>query len=202
MLPLTKAEIGKYAAALVLAVALMLPATAVMAKGEAEAPAKKTLGARLSDGWLSTRLESEYFLDRKINTFDVDVKTENGIAYVYGYVPNVAERDRALQIAKNTSGVKGVVDMLRVDPNYKAKPAEKRSFEQGLDDFWISRRIKADLIASPRVTGTWIGAHTYNGFVTLRGSADNVKEKMAAEQIARSVPGVKDVKNEIFVIGS
>lgn len=202
MLPIRKFGIGKYAAAVVLAVALLLPATAVTAGERSEEPAKKTLGTRLSDGWISSRLESAYFFDRELNTFDVDVEVENGIAYVYGYVPNEAEQERALQIAKETSGVKGVVDMLRVDPNYKAKPAEKRTFAQSMDDFWMSRRIKTSLIASPRVTGTWIGADARNGVVTLRGSADTLEEKMAAEEIARGFSGVKDVKNEIFVLGS
>lgn len=184
---------------ILLALVLVWPAAVA---AEVEEPAGQTMGTRFSDAWLSARVETAYLFEPQVDTFDLDVEVEDGIVYVFGYVPTELEKERALEIARHTRGVKGVVDMLNVGPRYRATPEREGGFGQFVGDFWTSRRIKASLIASPRVRGTWVGVRANGGVVTLRGSVDELREKEAAEDIAKGVSGVKEVKNDIMVIGS
>ena len=190
-------NIGRFAAAALLAMALVLPLTTA-ATAEGEKPEKKTLGSFFSDAWISTRIETAYFFDRKINTFDVDVEVRNGIVHVLGYVPTEAKRDHALKMARKTPGVRDVVDKMLVDPAYKTKLAKRKPLGLSLNDYWTSRRVKAGLMASPRVRGTFIGVDSNDGLVTLRGSVFKPLESTAAEEIAAGMSGVKEVNNEIL----
>ncbi len=187
---------AKSVVAFALALALMFPATA--AWSDVEESEKITPVSFFRDGWISMRLETAYLLDGKLNTFDVDAEVSKGVVQVIGFVPTMAERDRALVIAREMPGVKRVEDKLIVDPDYKTKLAKGEFFEQGLGDYWTARRVKTRLLISPRVTGTWIGVEADEGAVTLRGSVYEHKEIKSAEEIAFETPGVKEIDNRII----
>jgi len=55
------------------------------------------------------------------------------------------------------------------------------------------------MLEDPQVAGTSITVETLNGTVMLSGFAKNQTEKSTAGTIARSVDGVRSVKNEITV---
>jgi osmotically-inducible protein OsmY len=66
-------------------------------------------------------------------------------------------------------------------------------------DAWITSATKAKLIADGDVSAMDINVDTRDGIVTLFGTVASEKEKEAAEAEARSVSGVRDVKNEIEI---
>lgn len=68
-----------------------------------------------------------------------------------------------------------------------------------VDDAGITTRIKARFFENKDVAGTSISVETLNGTVMLSGFAKSVLEKQTAESIARSVSGVRAVKNEIAI---
>jgi osmotically-inducible protein OsmY len=70
-----------------------------------------------------------------------------------------------------------------------------------IDDSAITARVKSRLYESTRVDGTSITVETLNGTVMLSGSAKSPDEMASAAELARKVPGVKRVKNEISVRG-
>jgi hypothetical protein len=70
-----------------------------------------------------------------------------------------------------------------------------------LDDSSITARIKSRFFESKKVDGSSISVETLNGTVMLSGFAKSAEEMTSAGEIARSVPGVKRVKNEISVRG-
>ena len=70
---------------------------------------------------------------------------------------------------------------------------------QMLDDTAITASVKTRMLDDERVAGTSITVETLNGTVMLSGFAKSQAERAAAESIARSVDGVKAVKNEITV---
>lgn len=194
MRTLKESHLVVLAAVLLLALVLSMPATTAWAK----TTERRTPAAALNDAWISSRIEFAYFLDTKLNTFDVDVDVRNGDAYVIGYVPNEADREDALNIAENTHGVKNVVDRLMVDPDYKTKLAQGRFFDENLKDYWLSREVKAKLLMNHDVAGTRIGVEAEDGVVTLRGSVPDMSEVEKAEEVASEVSGVKEVKNKII----
>ncbi len=68
-----------------------------------------------------------------------------------------------------------------------------------VDDAKITTMVKTKMLESKDVAGTAISVETMNGTVQLSGFAKNATEKSTAEQLARSVKGVKSVQNNISV---
>jgi osmotically-inducible protein OsmY len=66
-------------------------------------------------------------------------------------------------------------------------------------DAWITAATKTKLVADDAVSALDINVDTRNGVVTLFGTVESLQAKTAAEQDARSVSGVRDVKNEIEI---
>jgi len=66
-------------------------------------------------------------------------------------------------------------------------------------DGQITTAVKSKLIADPAVKGVDVSVTTSAGVVTLRGTVQKAEQRAAAERAARSVKGVKGVRNELRV---
>lgn len=77
-----------------------------------------------------------------------------------------------------------------------------RSVGQWVDDATITARVKARLAAERAVNLTRIHVDTYESTVYLTGGVPSVQAKQRAEAIARSVPQVALVVNNLHVVGS
>jgi osmotically-inducible protein OsmY len=71
--------------------------------------------------------------------------------------------------------------------------------ERQVDDAMLTAKIKARMTADGRISPSRVDVDTLNGDVMLRGEAPTQEEKGAAEEVARSVEGVKSVSNQIIV---
>jgi hyperosmotically inducible protein len=67
-------------------------------------------------------------------------------------------------------------------------------------DTWITSKTKIALFADDRVKGHEVSVETVKGDVFLRGKVDSAEAKRAATEIARSIEGVKNVKNDLQVV--
>ncbi len=76
------------------------------------------------------------------------------------------------------------------------------SVGQYVDDATISTRVKARFAEDPGVSAMRLQVETMNGVVQLSGFATTQAERDRAAQIARAVPDVKEVRNNIIVRGS
>lgn len=70
---------------------------------------------------------------------------------------------------------------------------------QVVDDTAITTRVKARFAEDSQVSALRINVETLKGTVQLSGFAASETEKARAAQIARGVPGVTDVRNDIVV---
>ncbi len=70
---------------------------------------------------------------------------------------------------------------------------------QAVDDSAITTQVKARFAESPAVSALAINVETVHGVVQLSGFAKNANERSTAESIARNVPHVKSVKNNIII---
>jgi osmotically-inducible protein OsmY len=66
-----------------------------------------------------------------------------------------------------------------------------------LDDTMITSKVKTKLLEDKDVGGLAINVETFKAVVQLSGFAKSEAERQKAAQLARSVGGVKDVKNDI-----
>jgi len=76
---------------------------------------------------------------------------------------------------------------------------EQSTVGEAVDDTAITTQVKARFAESPVVSALAINVETFHGTVQLSGFAKNESERSTAESIARKVPNVKSVKNDIVV---
>ena len=74
-----------------------------------------------------------------------------------------------------------------------------RTSGEALDDSTVQAAVKAALADSDAVKASSINLETYKGNVLLGGFVDTDAERAAAEQVAKSVDGVKKVTNGLVV---
>jgi hypothetical protein len=70
-----------------------------------------------------------------------------------------------------------------------------RKIGTGLDDGWLWTKTRFDLAAADDLRESTINVDVENGIVTLSGTVANHEQMTKAETIAKSVEGVKGVKN-------
>jgi hyperosmotically inducible protein len=68
----------------------------------------------LTDGQVTAKIKAKMALDDTVKALDVDVDTRGSTVTVTGMVDSAAQRERVLQLARETAGVTTVVDRLRV----------------------------------------------------------------------------------------
>ncbi|HLG50805.1 MAG TPA: BON domain-containing protein [Chloroflexota bacterium] len=110
----------------------------------------------------------------------ISVVVRDGIARLFGTVRSIAVKARAHEVARSVHGVRGVENVLTADST-------------------LAAQITARLASDPRTALATIEVTSVGGEVTLSGTVESPGVREAAELIARSVPGVKLVINELKV---
>ena len=84
---------------------------------EAQAPpaASEPLGERLSDASLTATVKSKLLADPDTSGLRIDVDTKDKVVTLTGKVKSQAEKGEAVQIARNTEGVRSVNDQLSIE---------------------------------------------------------------------------------------
>ncbi|XYQ84131.1 BON domain-containing protein [Pseudomonas syringae] len=70
---------------------------------------------QLSDAWVTSKVKSSLIYSRNLDGLNIKVDTKEGLVTLNGVVANFAEKELAVEIARNIRGVKGVnADALKV----------------------------------------------------------------------------------------
>ena len=86
-----------------------------------DATVRRDSNQPVTDTWITTKIQSKYFVDRDLNARDINVTTRNGVVTLQGHVDNEAQKREAEAIAKETTGVTKVDNKLAIG----AAPAKK-----------------------------------------------------------------------------
>ena len=73
----------------------------------------------------------------------------------------------------------------------------ERTAGQTIDDQATARRVEQALTSDPAYKFTDVKVAAYVGTIQLSGFVENSEQKARAEDIARKIQGVKEVKNDI-----
>lgn len=76
---------------------------------------------------------------------------------------------------------------------------QQESAGEYIDDTVLTSRVKSALLNDPNVSGLSINVETFKGAVQLSGFVKTVAERNRAVQLARAVPGIRQVKNDILI---
>jgi len=154
-----------------------------------------------SDAVITAKIKASMAADPRVNFSEIEVKTDKKVVTLTGNIDSEAQKERALQIARSTSGVADVVDMISVRTSAETgnAPEPARSLGEHIDDATITAEVKTRLLDDPLVKGLKIDVDTREGIVFLTGSVGSQKESARAIEIARATNHVKDVKPNIVV---
>jgi hyperosmotically inducible protein len=71
-------------------------------------------GAAVTDGWITTKLKAKFGDETMLKGSDINVDTTDHVVTLSGAVPSAMAKERAVEIAGGTEGVKRVVNQLVV----------------------------------------------------------------------------------------
>jgi hyperosmotically inducible protein len=169
---------------------------------------------QLADVWLSTKIHSKFVGDRDIEARDVSVSTKDGVVTLKGRVLNEPMRQLAIAIAKDTDGVKQVVNQLDVEiagpvapsraqngatPGAVATTGSSSPTAAGPDDGRITSSIQSKYFISDRLKGRRVNVTSSGGVVTLNGEVADETERAEALLLARTTDGVTRVEDSLNV---
>lgn len=150
----------------------------VTAQGASKGARDKRLAQTVSD-----RLHAE----SSLAGFDINVKATETQVTLQGVVDTLAEKNRAGQIAREVSGVRGVENALTM------------STDGAIKDEDVTFEVNEELNADPRVRLRNVGVEVSNGTARLVGHATSREELEAAKEAASSARGVKRVIDQAEV---
>lgn len=142
------------------------------------------------DSWITSKAKIALFADERVPGSSVSVETKNGVVSLRGKVGTAEEKAAAEEVTKTIDGVSSVKNQLQVVPGSVRKAVDAKD-----DD--LKKNVKGRISKDARLKGSDIEVRADNGVVTLTGDAKDVGARARASEIARGVPGVKSVKNEI-----
>lgn len=152
---------------------------------------QRSAGQSLDDGVLVGRVKSALISNDETKARQINVEVYRGEVQLNGFVDSEAARTAANATANKVEGVKSVRNNLQIRAD--------RSAGEAIDDSVITARVKAALIGDSRTKAHQIEVETNSGVVQLGGFVDSANSKAAAAELARSIDGVKSVKNELEV---
>ena len=138
------------------------------------------------DSDITSAIQRRLLADRGVRSNLIDVETEEAIPKLSGPVDNILAKERAVEIAKSTRGVRSVIDMIHLD-------SVKREDEE------IYRDTMDALERRPAVDHLRIVVKVADEAVTLTGVVDSAAEKHLAVRAAKGIKGVIDVKDSIQI---
>jgi hyperosmotically inducible protein len=156
--------------------------------GEKVEKKAKAVKARLSDSWVTAKTKIALFADDRVKGRQVNVDTNSGVVTLRGTVDSDAARSAAEEIARSTKGVKSVKNDLEV-----VAPSERKVAAASDKD--INRQVQARLSEDARLKK--VDPRTDAGVVTLKGDVPTITDSARASELAREVPGVRAVRNEL-----
>lgn len=121
-----------------------------------------------------------------------------GVITLSGIVGANDRRQRAEQVAQQAAPGYTIVDRIQVDPA-GLESEEQAATQTAQLDSTIENRYKAKLSANPALKNQKILFFANNRTLTLQGSVNNARQRKEAEDLARKVPKVQHVVNEIQV---
>lgn len=110
----------------------------------------------------------------------VEVSVEDGVVAVSGIASSETMRRRVLYAAATTPGVVRVIDRLTTDAEIEAAVAQA-------------------LASDPAIRDARIAVSSYLGVVTLYGAPGSEEQKARALELARAVPGVRQVDDMLVI---
>ena len=144
-----------------------------------------------SDASLTGSVKSALISNDATKARQINVETQDGVVQLSGFVDSETAKAAAETTAMSVAGVKQVQNKLLI------RDAD-RSTGQAVDDTVITAKVKGEIAGKAGLgTASDVNVEVNSGVVELSGFVATADEKVRAGELARSINGVKDVRNNI-----
>lgn len=159
--------------------------------------------AQRSDDWIALKIKSTLLVKPNVSATKSKISVNNGIVTITGTAENQAQKELTTAYVKDIEGVRGVNNGMIVGnydrpSNYNDSNAE-RSVGNKIDDSAITTKIKGQLLSHRSTSAIRTKVTTRSGVVSISGEAGSDAERDLVTKIAKDVPGVVSVDNEMSV---
>ena len=154
---------------------------------------KRNPGGVMSDLWITSAVKMKLAADSRTPATEINVDTYDGVVTLFGMVPSTESKSAAHEIAHSVSGVKKVENQIEVVSSSKQEAVEARDEE-------IQAGVKKTLKDRGDQENADVDVEVKNGVVRLTGTVPSWQRNLSAVYAARSVSGVRSVRNEIRVV--
>jgi osmotically-inducible protein OsmY len=141
-----------------------------------------------SDSWVTAKTKIAIFGDDRIKGGQVSVGTVNGAVSLRGKVDSDNAKAAAASVARAVAGVKSLRNDLRV-----VSAGDRKAI--GVSDTHITRQVEGRLAKDAQLKR--VDVRTEGGAVILTGAVSSIDASAHASELARWVPGVRMVRNEL-----
>jgi len=104
-----------------------------------------------------------------------------------------------MKLTSNNRFTSFILAMAMVSVLGCASTATQEGTGEYVDDSVITAKVKSAIIGDASLKATEINVETFKGIVQLSGFVSSSADKSKAEELARSVKGVKSVKDDMRV---
>ena len=144
----------------------------------------------------SIRLEiSDLWFRRDVEMFrKLNLNVNQGRVLVTGVVQNPEDRVEAIRLAWQPTGVKQVINEIRV--------GDSATITSYAKDTWISGQLRTQITFDKYIQSINYSIETVHGSVYLMGVAQSQEELDRVIEIARKISGVKEVISYVKFLGA
>lgn len=125
--------------------------------------------------------------DAGLRIENLKVSVSEGWVTLSGEVEWHYQKEDATRVVRRLTGVRGITNLISVRPRSKVSPEA------------MKRQIEEALLRSTETDAKAINVEVRDDTVILTGTVHTVAQKLEAERIAWSAPGVREVDNRITI---
>ncbi|CAK9883956.1 MAG: Osmotically-inducible protein Y [Candidatus Erwinia impunctatus] len=151
------------------------------------------LGAYMDESSITAKVKTALLDHDEIKSRDITVETHEGVVTLSGFVASQQQAAEAVALTEKIAGVKSVTDKLHVNDSAQT------SIQDYVDDAAITSQIKGKLLREEMTGMRRVRVETSNGIVLLSGRVPSPSMSAKAAALAKTVDGVKSVKNDLTI---
>ena len=153
---------------------------------------QESAGEVIDDSVLTSKVKIALIDDPITKAGQINVETYRGVVQLGGFVDNTQQKEQATKVARSITGVKEVRNDLEIS-------SPQATAGQVVDDGTVTASVKGKLIEDSTTKAHQINVETQKGVVQLTGFVNSNEAKARAAELARSVDGVVEVRNDLEI---
>lgn len=159
---------------------------------------QRTWSQRVQDRAVTAAVRGRMLGSGEFKGLKIGITTINNVVTLFGVVPTEAHVESMINIASNTKGVEDVVNQLTIRPKDDAYDAVRGTGRQ-ISDEWLESRVSTAIMLNRHLKMRELDVEVDDGICMLSGTVDSEEKRVLAEEVARNVQGITEVRNTITV---